>query len=323
MASSWNNKKLVERLIEEGEKAIAVSFGEVVLSLQAERTLAALAELISNGQFEEALSMVTAGAGKLATTINQVFVGAGIETLQELGDKFGVIISYDQANWRAVRIMTDNKLNLVREFALTQKEATRQALVNGIRDGLNPRAQARAFRESIGLTKAQVEYVDRYRKELDTLNPRALGRKLRDGRFDRTIEKAIRDKSPLGKKQIEKMVGRYRERWIKHRSEVIARTESLRSVHQGTNEAVQQALESGAIDADKTKQTWNTALDERVRDFATGATTSHATMHHQERPVGVPFESGASNQLMFPGDPAAPAKETIMCRCRVSTRVEL
>ena len=55
---------------------------------------------------------------------------------------------------------------------------------------------------------------------------RALTYDLRDHRFDATIRRAQREVVPLSQDRIEKMLGRYRERFIKYRAEVIARTES-------------------------------------------------------------------------------------------------
>jgi uncharacterized protein with gpF-like domain len=58
-------------------------------------------------------------------------------------------------------------------------------------------------------------------------------------------------------------------------------------------------------------QTWNTAGDERVRE-------SHADMEGQQVPLGQPFVSGLGNDLMYPGDPSAPAEDVINCRCVVT-----
>jgi hypothetical protein len=240
-----------------------------------------------------------------------------------LSRALGVQVSFDATNLRAVNIMAKNRLALVREFTAQQRATTRAALTEGIRAGLNPRAQARAFRGSIGLTETQQRWVSSYRRLLEQNSSQALTRELRDGRFDRTVQAAIRNDRPLTAAQIEKMVERYRERALKYRSEVIARTEALRSVHEGTEEAIRQGVESGQIDATKTRRVWQTAKDERVRSFETGGQTSHRSMHNQEQALGVPFESGAGNLLRYPGDPDAPAYETIQCRCVVATRVSL
>jgi uncharacterized protein with gpF-like domain len=110
------------------------------------------------------------------------------------------------------------------------------------------------------------------------------------------------------------MVKRYAERMVKYRAEVIARTEALRSVHQGTEEMYRQAIANGDLTAEALSREWNTAKDERVRE-------SHAPMNGQVQPFGQPFISGAGNSLNYPGDPEAPAEEVIQCRCVVGTRI--
>lgn len=160
-----------------------------------------------------------------------------------------------------------------------------------------------------------------YRAALENLDSNALQRQLRDRRFDGTVQRAISAKEALKPAQVEKMTDRYRQRTLKHRSEVIARTEALRSVNMGINEQYAQAIQAGDLQSDQLVQIWNTAGDARVRDFSNGAQTSHQSMQGQERPVGLPFTSGAGNSLSFPGDPSAPGFETIQCRCVVSTRI--
>ena len=57
-----------------------------------------------------------------------------------------------------------------------------------------------------------------------------------------------------------------------------------------------------------------------MRDFSNGASTSHVTMHNQERMFGEPFTSGGGNQTFDPGTFGV-AEEDIQCRCVVSTRI--
>ena len=54
---------------------------------------------------------------------------------------------------------------------------------------------------------------------------------------------------------------------------------------------------------------WVAIIDERTRD-------SHASTHEQLRPMPEPFDVQGV-EMMFPGDPSAPAKEVVNCRCVV------
>lgn len=110
------------------------------------------------------------------------------------------------------------------------------------------------------------------------------------------------------------MVGRYRERYIKYRAEVIGRTEALRAVHQGTQEMYRQAVEQGAMSSTEYKHKWVSARDKRVRD-------SHRHLNGLVRMEGETFP-GNDGALKYPGDPDAPASETVQCRCCLSTRLD-
>lgn len=311
----WTQDEL-ERLLRRMEPRIQAAFIEAIIVAQRNNTLAELAELANEGRLLEVLEQTaTAGAESLADRVNTVIVESGQATAASMASSFDAIVSFDQVNQRAVDTMQANRLRLVREFVEEQRLATREAIVDGIRRGINPRAQARAFRGSIGLTSRQQQAVNNFRRLLQEGNSEALDRALRDRRFDPTVRAAVAGDITLSDAQIERMVGRYRDRYLKFRSEVIARTEALRSVHEGTELMFRQAIDNGMIDADSLTRTWRTASDARVRD-------SHSFMNGQERPLGIPFTSGAGNSLQYPGDINAPASDTIQCRCVVSTRVE-
>lgn len=312
----------IERLLDSGERRIARVFMAAIRNLRETIDLAELEAQLAAGQIDDALELLIEAAQVTGYASSTVFILAGQDTARFLAEAGVARIGFNQANERAVAIMRDNQLSLIREFADEQRAATRIALTDGIERGVGPREQARNFRQSIGLTERQAQYVRNYRAALERVGQRgvprgeqmaALQRRLRDGRADREIERAIRESTPLSKKRIEWMVGRYAERWIKFRSEMIARTESLRSVHQGTDEAYEQAIDAGQIARADIEQTWNSARDDRVRD-------SHRKLNGQKRRMGETWQ-GDYGELRYPGDPLAPAAETIQCRCIVTRRI--
>jgi hypothetical protein len=226
---------------------------------------------------------------------------------------------FDQVNLYAVAAMQATRLELIREFTAEQLRATSVALVSGVEGGLNPREQARNFRDSIGLTQQQWGHVASYRSALERVGvddeaaQNALGRALRDKRGDRQIMAAARAGRKLPAEKIDWMVRRYTERYVKHRSEVIGRTEAMRAVNQGNEESYRQAIANGTIREDQIKREWRTRIDGRQRD-------THLFLNGQERSWGEPWvtENGV---IRYPGDPDAPAKETIQCRCALLTRI--
>jgi len=276
-----------------------------------------LAELLEQGRINEALNFMLQSAGNVATASTAAFLAAAQSTAEQLGRTLGTItIDYDTVNQAAVNAMQQNRLELVRGFTTQQTRATHEAISSGIRDGLNPRQQALRFKNSIGLTAHQQRAVDNFERALRNNSRDAMGRALVGARDARSIAAAIKNNQPIPAARLQAMVDRYRTNMIAHRASVIARTEALRSVHEGSEAMLQQAIDDGTLEPDRIERHWFTAKDERVR-------STHRTMHKQIRPVGVPFVSGSGALLMRPGDSRAPASETIQCRCRVAVTIKI
>ena len=305
---------LIRRLTQRFEPRLRRKFLNVIDQISNDKELRTIAASLGQGKIDEAVRRMERIFASFAHQVNVDFVEAGQAHAQWLSGTLRVVIDFDQTNVRAVNVMRNARLNLIREFTQVQTEATREALTSAIEAGVNPRVQARAFRDSIGLTRRQVMAVNNYKRLLRLNSLEALDRQLRDRRFDSTVRNAIRNDVPLTNSQIERMVSRYRERYIQYRSRVIARTESIRAVHEANQEMLHQSVDSGELDQSRIVRTWVSAKDERVRD-------SHSSMNGQEVGFDQPFISGNGNFLMYPLDPNAPPEETIQCRCVATTRI--
>ena len=306
------------RLVANAETHLRIAATSAIIAARdSPGTLAELSVLLEQGRIEEAVeSAGYAGAIRIVAAYAAVYMLSGQKGAQYLEDVLEVVIGFDHVHWRAVNHMQRSRLRFIREFTDGQRDATRLALVDGIERGLNPIAQARNFRASVGLTAKQQEAVINYRRLLVRAgegDSAALTRQLRDRRFDRTVRRAVAAREPLSQAQIDRMVDRYRERYIKYRAEVIGRTEALRAVHAGNDEAYRQAIDGGAIARAEIQRTWVTARDERVRP-------THRAAGGQVRGLDEPFIVGGA-QLRYPGDPRAPARETVQCRCALTTRL--
>lgn len=313
----------IDKLLTRAERHLAAVFWAMVEALRKDLDLKTLADLIEGGRWADALDLIQRTAERLGAASNLMFVQSGQDTAVFLAGAGVANIAFDQVNNRAVAIMQQNRLRLIREFTDGQRDVLRSVMSDGIARGLNPRDQARQFREVVGLTDRQARAVLNYRRLLTQAGQadiaaadqaEALTRALRDRRFDRSVLSAIRDERPLTAAQIDKMVERYRQRYIKYRAEVIARTEALRAVHEGVNEAFDQAIDRGDFEAGQIEQKWVSARDARVRD-------SHRFLNGQTRPMGGSWQ-GAYGVLRYPGDPDAPASETVQCRCIVVRRIK-
>ena len=294
---------VMRQLVEKHKNKINLSFFEAIKQIRG-ATTKELEELIIQGRLSEYFQRIEAASLLIGDAVALGFIDSARRAVS------GIPFVFDQYNPRTVQHIQQNNYRLIREFTQSQRDIVRVVLDKGVKDGVNPREQARRLRKSIGLTQWQENAVLNYEKSLVALSREALDKKLRDKRFDRSVINAISNNQPLTQKQIDKMVNRYREKYIKYRAETIARTESLRAVHEGSNEAWQQAVDSGNVNPDDIERKWVTARDSRVRD-------SHQILNGQKRKMGETW-----NGLRFPGDPSAPAKETIQCRCIVTTRVK-
>lgn len=210
-----------------------------------------------------------------------------------------------------------------------QEQAIRQTVEQGLADGRNPRNVAldlvgRLNRQSgrreggiVGLTSQQAGYVANARRQIEELDAGYFDRKLRDKRFDRTVAKAIREGKPLARADVDRITGRYADRLLAHRGEVMARTESIAALHAGQFEAARQLVESGKVRADQITKVWDATGDARTRP-------SHAAMDGQAVGLNEAFTTPGGFRMMHPHDASlgAPADEIINCRCFMAIRVK-
>lgn len=295
-------------LLDRAEPRVRRRFLDLVGAARANAGLERISDLISEGRINEAIAVVDDIGPGLATALEQAYTAAGLSAAAALRPEADRFIDFNSLNARSVETLGATRARLVAEITTSQRATLVNAVSDGFATGLRPDQIARDVRQGIGLTNNQRLIVQNYRRQLEQGSLAALDRQLRDRRFDSTVRRAARGEIALSGVQIDRMVERYRERWVQYRSNVIARTETTAAVNAGDMEMFQQAIDEGAIDAEAVVQRWVTAGDERVR-------SSHRAMNGQEQPMGEPFMSGAGNRLRFPGDPLGPASDTIQCRC--------
>lgn len=306
-------------LLRSQEKRLADIFTTAIRDLRDEIDLNELADLIERGQINEALDKLKHAAERIGAGSNIVFVTSGQDTAQFLSNAGIGRVVFDQVNVWAVAQMQTQRLTMIQQFTDEQRKATSLALISGVESGINPVAQARNFRDSIGLTEKQWSAVQSYRDSLERVGSGGgtydvLNRALRDGRGDAQILRAARDGLPLPQEKIDWLVRRYSERFVIHRSKVIARTEALSAVNAGNEAMYRQAIEAGTLRPEMIERTWVTRLDGRER-------LSHELLNGQKRKWGQVWET-IHGVLRFPGDPDAVAEERIMCRCTLATRIK-
>ncbi|MGW5147547.1 phage minor head protein [Rhodococcus koreensis] len=109
--------------------------------------------------------------------------------------------------------------------------------------------------------------------------------------------------------RVEKQLSNTNQKMWAGRAETVARTESAGAYNATTLQAarLQQRLIG---DTEELHQVWLSSIDGRTR-------RSHAAADGQRAPLGGTFRVGRA-ELRYPGDPRAPAGETINCRCAVT-----
>ena len=217
-------------------------------------------------------------------------------------------VDFDQINSATRRHMAEYALDKIVQLTDAQRESIRQILMDqAIMRGIGPPDVARKIREAIGLTTYQRGVVDNYRQGLKDLDPRVLDRKLRDARYDRTIQKAIAKNEPLSDEQINDMVDAYHRRMIAHRAVTIARTEALRATSYGGVARAQEVLDDHP-ELDVTKK-WLATEDGRTR-------CTHRDLNGKEVDgMETPFVTTVGNPIRWPLDDTSVADEVINCRC--------
>ena len=195
---------------------------------------------------------------------------------------------------------------MIREVSDETVKAVQIAVNQGVITGRNPRQIARDFRSSIGLTSRQEQTVQRLRAALEKGEAGYVNSLT-------TVTDSAKNAVSAGKlseSQIDKIVEQTRLRYVKQRTETIARTESLRATSVGQDLAIREGQITGAISNELLKR-WLYRHDTHTRDahISAGETNGWIPMN---RPFSTPL-----GPLMFPRDPNGSASNTISCRCRV------
>jgi hypothetical protein len=310
----------LERQLALMEAKAAASFRAYVDTVRSKPVMDRLSEMLERGQFEAAYREVNRYVYRLSGFIPQVFAAVGTEEVAHLAMQLKTVaptagIGFDPSYPRASQVIRNERLAFVREFSESQRQAVRQAIDRGFQSGEGYAGVARRFRDSIGLTRHQEAAVFNYRTLLENGSREALTRDLRDRRFDAKVARAADEGGTLTNEEIDRMVERYRERYIQYRAESIGRTEGGRATSIAREEATAQAVDELEIGKDRIVREWIPVSDARTRD-------AHAAMAGQRVGMDEPFTDGDGNKLQFPRDPAAPPETTIGCRCSVAVIVK-
>ena len=342
----------LELLARRLEPAMRRAFEQAIAGVRSQVQLDLLASLLQSGQVDavlEALGFDAERFSPLAEQLRQAFITGSEVGMKELPSvslrqqvrgrynpanetpllRFG----FDMRNRGVESWLQSNSSRLITGVVEDQRQLVRQQLVRGMATGVNPRQTAlelvgrvgengRRAGGVVGLTAQQEQFVANVRRQLASGDPAQMAeyfdRKRRDKRLDGIVSRAIKAGKPVSPADIEKIAGRYADRLLALRGEMIARTESLTAMAAGREEAFRQQIESGRLAPENVTGTWSATGDDRTRH-------SHQAMNGQVRKFGEPFQTPSGALLRFAGDTSlgAGAEEIIGCRCMKHYRVDM
>lgn len=341
------------RMIEAMEPAVRDAFFRAIGDIRSQAVVGDVERLLAAGRVDDvitALGIDPARFSDLAEQVRTVFVAGGKQGIAELpvlrssatvlqgrwgvakAQQMAVRINFDLRNPRAEAWLSQRSSRLVTAIVEDQRNSIRAVVTEGMRIGRGPRQAAldivgrigvtgRRTGGIVGLTSQQAQFVLNARADLLSGDPARMaayfGRKRRDKRLDGIVKRAIKAGKPVSMADVDKIAGRYSDRLLALRGEMIARTESIQAFNTAREEAFMQAIESGALLAESVVGVWGATGDTRTRE-------SHAEMNGQERPLGKPFETPSGALMLYPGDTSfgAGAEEIVACRCSKIYRVD-
>lgn len=307
-------RKLVALL----QRQLGISYESVVAWLRTVNSLDAIEARLASGSLEAVVD-VDAAAKRVAAELTEAYRTAGKTATKWLDSKMpGKLVTFDTNDSAAVRRAAQSEYELITGFTQEQRAKTRAIVTDGLRRGVNPREMARDLRDSIGLTETQEQHVRNYRRALEEGRFHdARSRELHDDRYNPALRTARSNGQPLTSKQVDTFTERYRENYIKHRAEVIARTEALSAANAGHSDAMRQAVDRGDVEQDQLENEWHAAgHGKNRRDL-------HQAMDGKRVLFGEDFVLGDGTRMSGPGDPRGGAKHLIHCRCTRSTSLAL
>lgn len=295
---------------------VGIRYEDVAEWLRSQNSLGEIEDRILRGQY--ALVGLDDAAKQIATESTDSYYAAGKRTAEWLDSKIDDrLVRFDTAASPIVVRARQNELELVQGFQEERWQVARQITQRAVQEsatlGRNPRRVAQDFRDSIGLTPQQEQWVANYRRALEQGEyTRATGYELSSGQADRTLRSYVDKEKQLTPAQIDDFVERYRANALNYRAETIARTEALRNANQGVQDSIDQAVKRGDVEPAMLSKEWHAgpATDDS-RDM-------HQAMDGVQVPFGEDFVLPDGTRMSGPGDPRGGAKHNANCRCTSS-----
>jgi hypothetical protein len=254
---------------------------EVMARLRDSSRLQEIDDLVTAGRWSEAIAGLDEAAEEMSSEFRSIFFAVALAVqaaIRTLGP-----FTFDITHWRVQRLFTGLERDLVENF--------RQSATAAMQDFR--RFGARHVRDAVGLSVEQIRRLAAYRVAV-TSPSRQRGSDQPARPVDRQVQERL----------IESFLRQLRAEQAMRLGTWLGQL----AIQTGADFTLAQAVEFGALDPGQISREWFTRQDERVRG-------THRPMHGQRRAIGVQFETGGGERLMYPGDPNGSDKETRGCRC--------
>lgn len=275
--------RTLHRIARSGEPEVRRRFLEAVRQLQEGIDLDALERALEAGDVNAAMRAIPWATFELqferVPALFAALHGKGaVAAAVALSDMLGITLAFDLVNERSVTWAEQYAAELVREVGQETERAIREVVTRGFVEGNTAQEMRQAIYGRIGLTRRQQRAVENYRTRLEAEG-------VTGARLDR-------------------MVARYVERTRRRRAENIARTETIRAAHAGTQDIWREAVMLGYLPAD-VQRTWIVTPDDRLCPIC-------EPMHGQLRGLEEEFTSPSNGAAtLYP--PLHPS-----CRCSMA-----
>ena len=312
------------------EGPVRDAFLSAVLKAKTRAQLNALIEAIETGDIDRVMLASGLREGMyspLTESIRNAYLESGIFILSvDLPKRLSM--EFDINNPRAETWLRNNSSQLITGHLMPEQRAAIQVMLqDGMIKGKNPRTTAldivgRMSRATgrrsggvIGLTSQQATYVTNMADDLADLNSeRYFKRRLRDRRYDGMVRQSMESGNPLPAAKRQQIVNHYEDRMLKHRGDNIARTETLQSLNEASDEAMRQVVDEGLAPRNSVIKIWRHSRGANERE-------GHLMMVGQRRLLDDYFVNPITGvPLKYPG--AGPASEVVNCRCWVEHQVD-
>jgi hypothetical protein len=289
----------------DAEKKVAENLGRTFVSWK-DKPLSELAAAVPAG-----LNEATAPLADVMRGASQVPVQGLTE--EGVGEPRVIAFSMEHRSPLPEDYVSQYRQNRIVELTTEQLSAIHDILVRGTQEGTSPDEIARAVRRNIGLTSTQMSHVENYRRELLDNDYGALERGLRDKRFDGLVQRTFDQNGKLSIDQVDRLVDAYHRKYLAYRAMTIARTEGVGFANNGHILAVRaMLLQNPGFTVIKT---WNAKRDQHTRP-------DHYAMHNtQVIGLETQFEAPSGDQIRWPHDQTAKARQVCNCRCTISCRL--